>query len=336
MNLLSCFELGLITALRDKGSLTSAELAAVAGAKPEAVEQLLLLPIKEGFIAYDKDSATYSLDALAAVPEADLQRVLAFMDMIKVVMLRQMFYLSESVRTGTVVGLKELYGFDGNMFGAVATIGDIRDSWMRLAEIETASVYPWFFQNLDLPAGARVLDVLGGNGFGAVMAYQLKASAGLRITTFDRPELEAACRANFEANGVSEHCSFIGGDVLADLPTGYDVVLIKHFLDMFDQAEVLTILRNAYRSLEPGGTVVILAPVYPEDIRQRDDYQADFFPTFILGCAIGAGGPQPVSTYTNWLEQCGFTVTKVIAKDAATIPADAIITRVILCATKTA
>jgi len=336
MNLLSCFELGLIAALRDKGGLTAAELGAVAGATPDAVEQLLLLPVKEGFVAYDQGSGRYSLDALAEVAEADLQRVLAFMDMIKVVMLRQMFYLSDSVRTGTVAGLKELYGFEGNMFGAIATLADIRESWLRLAEIETATVYPWFFQNLELPPGAQVLDVLGGNGFGAIMAYQLKASPGLRITTFDRPENEAPCQANFEAHGVAEHCSFIGGNVLDELPAGYDVVLIKHFLDMFDKDEVLTILRNAHRSVNPGGTVVILAPVYPEDITQPDDYQADFFPTFILGCAIGAGGPQSVSTYSNWLQECGFTVTKVIAKDPATIPADAIITRVILCATKTA
>jgi hypothetical protein len=335
MNLLSCFELGIIDALRDKAGLTAAELGAAVGVKPDAVEQLLLLPVKDGFVGYREGSRTYCLDALAGIAEADLRRVLAFMDMIKVVMLRQMFYLSDSVRTSTVVGLEKLYGFKGNMFGAIAELDDVRESWVRLAEIETASVYPWFFQNIDIPSGARVLDVLGSTGLGSIMTYQMKASPGLHVTCFDRPENEEECLRNFRAHGVQEHCSFIGGDVLDELPKGYDVVLIKHFLDMFDKAEVLRILRGANRSLDVGGTVVILAPVYPEDITEADDYQADFFPTFILGCAIGAGGPQKVSTYSTWLEECGFTVTKVIAKDDRDIPADAIITRVILCATKT-
>jgi ubiquinone/menaquinone biosynthesis C-methylase UbiE len=336
MNLLSCFELGIIDALRESPGLTAAELGDAVGAKPGAVEQLLQLLVKEGFVAYDEDSDAYSLDALAGVAETDLRRVLAFMDMIKVVMLRQIFYLTDSVRSGTVVGLNKLYGFDGTLFGAVAEHKDLRESWARLAEIETASVYTWFFENIDIPSGARVLDLLGSTGLGAIMTYRLKASPGLRVTTFDRPENEDECLRNFRTHGVEEHCSFIGGDVLESVPKGFDVVLIKHFLDMFDKNEVCKILEGANRSLDPGGKVIILAPVYPENIKDADDYQVDFFPAFLLGSAIGQGGPQKLSTYRSWLEECGFKVTEVIAREPADTPPDAIITRVILGATKIA
>jgi hypothetical protein len=336
MNLLSCFELGIIDSLRENPGMTAAKLGDVVGVKPDAVEQLLQLLVKEGFVAYDDGSGAYSLDALAGVATADLQRVLAFMDMIKVVMLRQMFYLTDSVRTSTVVGLDKLYGFEGNLFDAVVEHKDLRESWGRLAEIETASVYPWFFDNIDIPSGARVLDLLGGTGLGAIMTYRLKASPGLRVTTFDLPEKRDECLRNFSAHGVEEHCSFVGGDVFENVPKGFDVVLIKHFLDMFDKNEVFKILEGVNGSLDAGGQVIILAPVYPENIKDSHDYQVDFFPAFILGCAIGQGGPQKLSTYRSWLEECGFKVTNVIAKDPTDIPPDAIITRVILCATKTA
>lgn len=316
--------------------MTAAKLGDAVGAKPDAVEQLLQLLVKEGFVAYDEGSGGYSLDALAGVAEADLQRVLAFMDMVKVVMMRQMFHLTDSVRTSTVVGLNKVHGFEGTLFGALAEHKDLRESWARLAGIETASVYPWYFENIDIPSGARVLDVLGGNGLGSIMTYQLKASPGLKVTTFDRPELEDECLRNFRTHGVEEHCSFIGGDVLEDIPKGFDVVMIKHFLDMFDKGEVFKILEGANRSMGVGGKIIILAPVYPENIKDPDDYQADFFPTFILGCAIGKGGAQKVSTYGSWLKDCGFELTEVIAQDPANIPPDAIITRVTLCATKTA
>jgi hypothetical protein len=336
MNLLSCFELGIIDALRENPGMSAAKLGATVGAKPDAVEQLLYLPVKEGFVAYDEASGGYSLDGLAGVPAADLQRALACLDMIKVVMLRQMFYLTDSVRTGTLVGLRELYGTEGNLFGAVAEHQDLRASWGRLAEIETARVYPWFFRNIDIPSGARVLDLLGGNGLGSIMTYQLKASPGLRVTNFDRPEMEAECLRIFKAQGVEEHCSFIGGNVLDTVPSGFDVVLLKHFVDMFDKDDVRRIFENASSAVDAGGQVIVLAPVYPEDIKDPNDYHVDFFPTFLLGCAVGHGGPQKLSTYQGWLEECGLKVTKVIADDPAEVPPDAIITRVILCATKAA
>ncbi|MFI9604698.1 methyltransferase [Streptomyces sp. NPDC052043] len=335
MNLLSCFELGIVDRLRENPGSTAAEIGEDVGARPDAVEQLLHLLVKEQFVAHDEGTGGYRLDALADIADTDLQRVLAFMNMVKIVIIRQMFHLTESVQTSTVVGLDKLFGFKGNLFGALAEVGELRDAWLRLAQIETASVYPWYFRTIDIPVGARVLDVLGGNGLGAIMAHQLKASPGLHVTTFDRPQFEEECLRNFKAQGMEDRCSFIGGNVIEDIPKGFDVVMIKHFLDMFDKDEVFKIFEGANRALEVGGKIILLVPVYPEDIKETGDYQADFFPTFILGSALGKGGAQKVSTYESWLEENGFEVTEVIAKDPADVPSDAIITRVTICATKT-
>jgi ubiquinone/menaquinone biosynthesis C-methylase UbiE len=334
MNLLSCFELGIIDTLRENPGMTAAQLGDAVGAKPDAVEQLLQLLVKEDFVAYDEGSGAYSLDALAGVAKADLQRVLALMDMIKVVMLRQLFYLTDSVRTGTIVGLNKLYGFEGNLYGAVAEHKDLRESWATLMDTVTARIDPWFFDNIDIPSGSQVLDLAGNTGLGAILTYQLKASPGLRVTTFDLPEKENECLQNFRTHGVDEHCSFIGGDVFENVPKGFDVVLIKHFLDMFDKKEVFKILDGVKRSLDVGGQVHILVPVYPENI--KDSCTVDFYPTFFLGCAMGQGGPHKLSTYRSWLEECGFRVTKAIAQDPADIPPDALPVHGILCATKTA
>jgi hypothetical protein len=82
------------------------------------------------------------------------------------------------------------------------------------------------------------------------------------------------CLENFQAHGVAEHCSFIGGDVFDSIPQGFDVVLIKHFLDMFDQNEVFTILDGVNKALNVGGQVNILVPVYTENI--KDSYTVDY------------------------------------------------------------
>ena len=335
MNLLCCFETGIVDVLRDKPGLSAAELGEAVGVKPDAVEQLLHLLVKEDFVGYDAGTGGYSLAALAGVAEADLQRALTSMNMIKVVALRQLFYLTDSVRTGTLVGLNRLYGFDGTLYGAVAEHPDLRESWATLMDTVTARIDPWFFGNIDVPPGAQVLDVAGNTGLGAIHAYKLKGSPGLRVTTFDLPEKEKECLENFRAHGVEEHCAFVGGDVFDGVPQGFDVVLIKHFLDMFDRRDVFRILEGVHKALNPGGQVNILVPVYPEDVRDAGNYNVDFFPTFFLGCTMGEGGPQRLSTYRAWLEECGFTVTKALTKDRAEMPPDVIPVQAVLCAVKT-
>jgi hypothetical protein len=336
MTLLSVFELGVVDALRETPGLTAAELGEKAGAKADALEQLLFLLVKEGFVAHDETTGGYRLDGLAEVPESDLARALAYMNLIKVTALRQLYYLTESVRTGTVVGLKELYGSEGTLYDAVADHQDLNDSWLKLMNTVTANIDPWFFANIDVPAGARVLDVAGNTGLGAIHTYRHKASDGLTVTTFDLPDKELRALANFRAEGLEEHLSFIGGNVFDEIPKGFDVVLIKHFLDMFDKDNVLRILQGVNASLEDGGQIHILVPVYPEDITESDNYNVDFFPAFFIGAAMGQGGPQKLSVYRSLLEQAGFKVTQAVTKDAAEIPPDVIPVQAILSATKVA
>nr|8HAR_A Chain A, Fur6 [Streptomyces sp. KO-3988]8HAR_B Chain B, Fur6 [Streptomyces sp. KO-3988] len=335
MTLLSCFELGLVDQIRDNPGLTAAELGEAIGAKADAVEQLLLLLVKEGFVAHDEASGAYVLDGLADVAAGDLKRALAYMNMIKVVALRQLFHLTESAQTGTLVGLKELYGVtEGTLYGAVAEHRDLRDAWSNLMNTVTANIDPWFFGNVDVPAGARVLDLAGNTGLGAIHTVAHKASPGLQVTTFDLPEKEQEALANFKAHGVAESCSFIGGDVFDGVPKGFDIVLIKHFLDMFDKDDVIRILQGVNQALEVGGQVNIMVPVYPEDITDTDNYNVDFFPAFFIGCTMGQGGPQKLSAYQSWLEECGFKVTKAITKNAAEVPPDVIPVQAIISATK--
>ncbi|MGB6162413.1 MAG: hypothetical protein WCF33_07405 [Pseudonocardiaceae bacterium] len=215
MNLLSCFELGIIDALRESSGMTAAKLGDAVDATPDAVEQLLRLLIKEEFVSYDEGSSAYSLDVLAGVAKADLQRVLTLMDMIKLVMLRQVFYLTDSVRTGTIVGMNKLYGFEGNLYGAVAEHKDLRESWATLMGNVTARIDPWFFDNIDIPSGSQVLDLAGNTGLGAIHTYRLKASPGLWVTTFDLSEKEKECLENFRTHGVDFFPTFFLGCTMA-------------------------------------------------------------------------------------------------------------------------
>ncbi|POX52044.1 hypothetical protein C3489_18855 [Streptomyces sp. Ru71] len=336
MTLVSCFELGIIDALRKKSHLTAAELGEVAGAKPDAVEQLLLLLVKEGFVAHDEATGRYCLDGLAGVSDTLLEQALADLNMIKAVTLRQLFYLTESVRSGSVAGLKELYGHEGDLYSALGELPELREPWAKLMNTVTAHVDPWFFDNVDIPAGSRVLDLAGNTGLGAINTLKLKDSPGLRVTTFDLPEKEKECLENFRAHGVEDRCAFIGGDVFVEVPKGFDVVLVKHFLPMFDKSDVLRILDGIHRSLDVGAQVHVLVPVFPENLADTENYTVDFYPSFFIGCTMGQGGPQKLSTWQSWLEESGFQVTKAITDDPANLPPHALTVEAVLSATKVA
>jgi hypothetical protein len=332
MNVLCCFELGIVDELRQRDGLTAERIGAAVGAAPDAVEQLLHLLVKDGLVAYEQESATYSLSGLASVAGEDLQRVLAIMRMTKMVVLRQGFYLSDSVRGATPVGLEKFYGHKGNLYEALAEHPELREAWGTMMDTVTAHIDPWFFGHIDIPDGSKVLDLAGNTGLGAILTHRLAAAKDLHVTTFDLPEKEADCLANFKAEGLQDKCSFIGGDVFKAVPEGFDVVLIKHFLDMFDRKEVHQILRNTHQALNKGGRLHTLGPVYSENV--KESYAVDFFPSYFLGCTMGRGGPQKLSTYQQWLRECGYTVTKATAQDLSEMPADALVAHGILSATK--
>jgi SAM-dependent methyltransferase len=334
MNLLSCFELGIVDVLKahTHSRLTAPQIGERVGAAPAAVEQLLHLLVKEDLLSYDEASSSYALDGLAHLSSDEFGRVLSVMNMIKVVCLRQLYYLSDSVRAGKVVGLKQLYGFDGTLYDACSRHDELRAAWGTMMDQVTSFIDPWFFDNVEIPGHTKVLDVAGNTGLGAILAYRFKRADGLHVTCFDLPEKQAAAVANFTAEGVQDHCEFVGGDVFHGLPAGFDIVMIKHFLDMFDRDNVLQILRRAHEALNPGGQVYILVPIYPENLKTA--HSVDIFPAYFLGCTMGQGGPQKLSTYQQWIEASGFKVTKAMSQDLAAMPPDVVAVHGILCATK--
>ncbi len=334
MTLLSCLELGIIDFLRSNpGSrVTARQIGEAAGVADAAVEQILHLLVKEDFICYEETTATYELDGLKHLSDEELARVTRLLNMVKVVCLRQLYYLSDSLRAGEVVGLKKFYGFEGTLYEACGRHEDLRAAWAAMMDQTTSLIDPWFFENVDIRDNAKVLDLAGNTGLGAILTYQLKCAGNLHVACFDFPEKEAEALQNFRAQGVQDHCSFIGGDVFEGVPKGFDTVMIKHFLDMFDKENVLRILSRVHAALEVGGQVYVLGPMYPDDV--KSSCSVDFFPAYFLGCTMGQGGPQKMSTYKQWMEACGFKVTKMISHNTSTRPPEMIHAHGILCATK--
>jgi len=151
---------------------------------------------------------------------------------------------------------------------------------------------------LDLTGHRAVLDACGGSG---VMSIALaKRNPHLRACILDIAPVCQIAAGNVKRAGLSRRIATAVGDARQPFPAGYDVVL---FCDI--GPVTARHLRNAYRSLPPGGVVVLVDRYFTDDGTKPLDRLASFF-------THGGFGLATRSEMVELVKSCGFE--KVRAK----------------------
>ncbi len=115
---------------------------------------------------------------------------------------------------------------------------------------------------LSVPVGATVVDV--GGAHGTLLAGVLKANPAARGVLTDLPHVIADAPRALAALGVAERAEAVGGDFFRSVPEG-DVYLLKQVLHDWNDDQCVAILRNCARAMRPGGKVVVVEMVVPDD-----------------------------------------------------------------------
>lgn len=122
---------------------------------------------------------------------------------------------------------------------------------------ERAMQLEWLWTNLDLAAGARVLDVTCGPGLYAVEL----ARRGCTTTGADfSPAAIAYAQDLARSEGVAARCTFVEQDVrhLNLAETGFDAAIFLYGqLAVFTKAEAQTLLNYLAKTLKPGGKLCL-------------------------------------------------------------------------------
>jgi SAM-dependent methyltransferase len=108
-----------------------------------------------------------------------------------------------------------------------------------------------------------VVDV--GGGTGTLLAEILRARSGIQGTLVDLPRTAARSGEVFRAAGVAERVTTVGQSFFDPLPAGADLYLLKSVLADWPDPEAKTILRRCAEAARPGGRVVVLSGVSPDD-----------------------------------------------------------------------
>lgn len=157
--------------------------------------------------------------------------------------------LAELAKTGKPVERPEIHlgedaartkAFAASMFGRAMGIGK--------------GIVPM----LDIPAGARILDLAGGPGAYAILMCQ--ANPGATCVTVDLKAISAEAAGYVAKFGLSDRIECRAGDYHSDEyeAGSYDVVTIFGALHQESPEQIVDILRRARRALKKDGRLFVL------------------------------------------------------------------------------
>lgn len=110
-----------------------------------------------------------------------------------------------------------------------------------------------------------VVDV--GGGTGAMLAAMLRARPSLRGTLVDLPRTVARATDVLRAAGVQDQVTLVGQSFFDPLPAGADLYLLRSVLNDWPDRETSAILERCAEAARPGGRVVVIGGVAPDDAR---------------------------------------------------------------------
>lgn len=174
-------------------------------------------------------------------------------------------------------------------------------------------------EHLDLEGRKQLYDVGGGSG--AFSVALVEHNPGLRATVFDVPSTLAVTRAVVEASDVKDRITLQPGDYHEDefgAAGSNDVVLISGVLGAEGEQSCLRLLGKAYRSLEPGGLLVIRDYMIDE---QGGSLVAALFSLHMI-MVTDQGQTRSEAEMIDWVAKAGFappTVEHMPAPDESTL-----------------
>jgi SAM-dependent methyltransferase len=115
----------------------------------------------------------------------------------------------------------------------------------------------------DWEAVRTVVDV--GGGTGALLAEILRTRPHVRGILVDLPSTVARSAELMAAAGVTDRFTAVGQSFFEPLPAGADLYTLKKVLDDWPDREALAILKRCAEAARPGGRIVVLGGVSPDE-----------------------------------------------------------------------
>jgi SAM-dependent methyltransferase len=296
--LLSAAGLNIFTILKST-PLSAQEVATRIGADTRALSMLLDAVAAMGLLV--KQEGRYSCEQPVArfLAEDSPETVLPMVRHMESLWPRWS-RLTEVVRGGAM----EEFQFSRNGEELRAFIGAMHVAGTPLAKRVVASVNPG--------ASRALLDVGGGSGTYTI-AF-LRAVPEMKATIFDLPEVIEMARERLSEEGLLDRTTLVAGSYHEqELPRGFDLALLSAVIHSNSPEENLDLYKKVFRSLNPGGRLLIRDHVMEPD-RTRPKDGAIFAVNMLVGTS--GGGTYTYQVIESALLEAGFTQVELLRPGA--------------------
>lgn len=151
----------------------------------------------------------------------------------------------------------------------------------------------------------KIVDV--GGGHGGLLTAILKANPSARGVVFDQPDVVRGARERIATENLAGRAEAVGGEFFEAVPEGGDAYVLKWIIHDWDERRALTILRNLRRAVRPGGRVLLVEQVVPEEAGPS---LAKFMDLQML--VMTGGRERTAGEYRELLAAAGFELTRVV------------------------
>ncbi len=149
-----------------------------------------------------------------------------------------------------------------------------------------------------------LVDVGGGNGTN-VMTLARKYPS-LRASVFDSPTVCRIATENIKAAGLADRVNALPGNCFENaFPEGADCILFAHFFTIWSEKQNRALLEKCYRSLPPGGMVVVFNMMQSDD--EDGPFSAALGSPYFITLATGEGMLYTWQEYETWMKEAGFS-----------------------------
>ena len=242
------------------GAKSADELARLTGCDPSALFRVLRAAASIGVFQISGGDR-FSLTPLGETLRSDVpgsMREMAIMQASKGHWL-PWGKLEDAVRTGTPQALSTL---GCELFDHYARSPEEAAAFTGAMANLSAIVASEVAAHVDTSGMGRAADIGGASG--VLIAALLQKNPSLHGILYDLPHVMASAREKLEAQGLLARCDVVAGDFFKSVPAA-DLYVLKQILHDWNDEEATTILSNCAQSMTPGGRIVIVEMVIPDD-----------------------------------------------------------------------
>ena len=290
---------GILQALHDcSEGLTVEAIAEHVGMSRHGVLVLLEAGLAGELVRLDGDRYAIAPTGFLLLSD-ELTRI--NMDVVQKCCYQPAYFLEESIRDGSPVGLHEVFGDWETIYPALPTFPTAaRESWLAWDHCYSDAAFQEALPIVFEHEPRKLLDVGGNTGKWALRCVNY--SDRVEVTILDVPGVAAMAGENIRGNSHRDRIHTIGTDLRVrsnPLPEGFDAIWMSQFLVCLDEDDVLGILERAAAALGTDARLYILDNFWD---RQENDIARFCLQTFSLYFTFLANGRSRMYKATDIIE----------------------------------